>query len=400
MKILAVLPYTPSRIRVRPFNLFRELGRRHELTLFVAGPRPTADELTGLRTITDDVHSASPTFATAACSCARSVLAREPLQAAVNRSPLAASQLADLLGRREFDVVHIEHLRAAFLEAALPPDVPRVFDAVDCISLLWERTMRASHSVWRRRVAALELRPTRRYEAKLMGQFDRVAVTSMEDADALRALATQAPVTVVPNGVDLDYFRLYDGPRDPCTLVFSGKMAYHANVTAVLHFVRDILPQVRAGLPDVRLRIVGSDPPDVIRRLATDPRIDVTGYLPDLRPAIGSSTVAICPVTVKVGIQNKILEAMALGVPVVSSVKGAIGLAATAGQDLLVANDPTAFGRAVLRLLRDDALRARIAAAGRGYVERHHQWEAAADALEALYSQAIAEHQGRRLQPA
>jgi len=132
-------------------------------------------------------------------------------------------------------------------------------------------------------------------------------------------------------------------------------MAYHANVTAVLHFVRDILPQVRAGAPDVRLRIVGSDPPEVIRRLATDPRIDVTGYLPDLRPPIGSSTVAICPVTVKVGIQNKILEAMALGVPVVSSAKGAVGLAARAGEDLLVADGPAAFGCAVLGLLRDDA---------------------------------------------
>src|SRR5205807_2428662 len=123
---------------------------------------------------------------------------------------------------------------------------------------------------------------------------------------------------VIPNGVDMEHFQP-DAERQPPSLVFSGKMSYHANVTAVLYFVREILPRVRAVEPHVRLRIVGSNPPPEIRRLATDPLITVTGYVPDVQEAVRGAAVAVCPVTVKVGIQNKVLEAMAMGLPVVST---------------------------------------------------------------------------------
>src|SRR5262249_60290681 len=134
-------------------------------------------------------------------------------------------------------------------------------------SLLLERTLRSSHSVRQRAIAALELGRTRHYEAELTRRVDRVVVTSRDDAAEFRRLDPTAEPTVIPNGVDLDRFRPVGEPPEPATIVFSGKMSYHANVSAVLHFVRNILPIVRAARPGVRLRIVGTSPPPAVQPL-------------------------------------------------------------------------------------------------------------------------------------
>jgi sugar transferase (PEP-CTERM/EpsH1 system associated) len=389
VKVLVALPYAPSLIRVRSYNLLRELARRHEVGLLIAGARPSTDDLALAHSLVATVDVVPSSLVTRALSCAQAPWRRQPLQAAVNRSAQAGERLAAMVRDGDYDVVHVEHLRSSFLAAWLPPNVPRVFDAVDCISLLWTRTIAASHSRRQRLIARLELAATRRYEAGLMAAFDQVAVTAPEDAEVLGQLEPSAPLTVIPNGVDLDYFCPAGRGDDAPTLVFSGKMSYHANVTAVLHFVSDILPRIRAVVPDVRLRIVGSDPPPSVRRLADDRRVEVTGYLADLRPAIGGAAVAVCPVTVKVGIQNKILEAMAMGVPVVASALGARGLAAQAGRDFMVAEHDEQFAQHVVTLLLDRGLRERIGATGRAYVERAHSWGASAEAFGSLYNAAI-----------
>jgi glycosyltransferase involved in cell wall biosynthesis len=272
-----------------------------------------------------------------------------------------------------------------------------LFDSVDCISLLHERTLRSGSSVRQRLIAAGELARTRRYEARLVARAQPVVVTSPVDASALESLARTVPsraggpprrVTVVPNGVDLDYFRPSNEPSAPATLVFSGKMSYHANVSAAQHLVRDILPLIRASHPEANLRIAGSNPPPSVAAWDRDPAIHVTGYLPDMRQALAGATIAVCPMTVKVGIQNKILEAMATGLPVVCSQEGLEGLTAVPERDLLVARDGPEFARQVCRLLDDPALRRRLAEAGRRFVEAHHQWRTAGAALECLYRQA------------
>lgn len=388
MRILFVAPYVPSFIRVRPLHFLRALGQRHEIVVLAAAPSGELAHAAHLRAFCQQVEVTPLRLQTSLRQMLRAGMRGWPLQAAVCRSPVLLRRLQEILASQRFDLVHVEHLRAGHVVEAIPDDLPRVYDSVDCISLLLERTRRASHSHLQRILATIELARTRRYESHLLSRFDHTIVSAAEDRDVLSAIAPTNRVTVVPNGVDLEYFRPVAARREPAHLVFSGKMSYHANVTAVLHFVQKILPLVRRMCPEVRLTVVGSNPPGSIRALARDPAIRVTGYVPDIRPFLGQAAVAICPVTVKVGIQNKILEAMAMGTPVVASLAGVAGLEAEPGRDLLVAASPSEFAERVCQLIDDPRFAERLGQSGRRYVETNHRWEVNTDRLEYVYSEA------------
>lgn len=398
MNILFVSPYIPSRIRVRPYNFVKALARRgHAITLVCAAGRGEDEALAEMRALCARVVTVHIGRAELAWNALRALPGAMPFQAALNFSP----RLLDLVrfearsGRH--DVAHVEHLRASALGYGLL-GLPAVLDSVDCISLLFERALRGSPSLASRAMALLDLARTRAYEAGYCAQYDRVLVSSPEDAWALELLRGRrhraefvepASIAVVPNGVDLEYFAPQQLDRAPATLVFSGKMSYHANTAAALFLAREIMPLVWARRPDVRLVIAGSSPPTAVQALAADRRIQVTGYLPDLRPSIAGATLAVCPLRYGVGIQNKVLEALALATPAVVARQAARALAARDRRDLLLAEQPAEYAGAILTLLDDPAWAARLGAAGRSYVERHHNWDTAAAQLELLYRDVI-----------
>jgi glycosyltransferase involved in cell wall biosynthesis len=204
----------------------------------------------------------------------------------------------------------------------------------------------------------------------------------------------QTPISVLPNGVDLTYFTPTKETREPATLVITGKMSYHANVTAVLHLVQDIMPHVWAQRPDVNVWIVGKDPSRAVRTLATRyaPRVIVTGVVPDMRPYLRRATIAAVPLVYGAGSQFKVLEAMACGTPVVATPQATVALAAQPGRDLEVAEGAEAFAQAVLALLDDPARREQLGQAGRAYVEQHHSWDAIVEQLEAVYWDCISRY--------
>jgi len=403
VNILYVTPYVPSRIRTRPYNLIRALvGLGHRVTLLTAAGTSTeeqgqADELRnwGVRVEVFPI----PLFRSLG-NCLRALPTGEPLQAVYAYHPAMEQRLGELLREEPFDVVHIEHLRAARLVQAVMV-VPTVYDSVDSISLLFEQTIQGGAQLRSRLMASIDLGRTRRYEADLMTRYDQVVVTSQRDKDALERLtrrylpaqAQPAPITVVTNGVDLDYFQPPEiqNPKPKTqnpTIVFTGKMSYHANIAAVLYFAQEVLPRIWAKDPDVRFQIVGKDPPEAIRQLTTDGRIQVTGTVDDLRPYLAQATVSVCPARYAVGIQNKVLEAMAMGTPVVSTPAGCAALEAEEGHEVLVAGDEEALAEATLRVLSDTTLASRLSRAGRRYVEVHHSWKAGACRLEDLYERA------------
>jgi glycosyltransferase involved in cell wall biosynthesis len=305
-----------------------------------------------------------------------------------------------------YDVVHVHHMRAALFGLDLA-GIPRVYDSVDCISRLFEKTLRLGATPASRFKAFVDLERTRRFEGRVVGRFDRVLTTSEMDKHALAELSgrfeggsasnAHEAITVVPDGVDLEYFAPRDLPRDPATLVYVGRMGYHANVTAVLYFVEQVLPLIWAQRSDVKLVVVGKDPSREIRSLARryGPRIAVTGYVPDVRPYLARATVSVSPLVYAVGVQNKILQSMAMATPVVTSRAGAPALRANDGEHVLVADDGAAFSHHVLQLLGEPALQRRIGEGGRRYVEMHHDWKQIVRKLQRIYHHEVTSFQHR-----
>ena len=388
MRVLFVTPYVPSPIRVRPFELLRALvAAGFDVTVLCTAGADEAGAVAELRQQQFDLRTVAVSGRDRLTAVVAGSLRGRPLQAAYGVPAAFRHALRALLAERSFDIVHLEHLRAAALIDELQ-GVPLVYDAVDCISLLLERTRAAGPTLQSRLIATLELHRTRRFEAAICSAAAVTVVTSPEDAGALRQLAPGAAIEVVPNGVDLQRFGLGDEPRVPDSVVFTGKMSYHANIAAARRLVERIMPSVWQRRPTARLTIVGSSPPPKIQAYAADPRITVTGRVPEIAPYLRAAAVAASPLAYGVGVQNKVLEAMATATPVVVDRQSLTALQARAGHDVLVAADDEHFAAAITGLLADAELARRVGSAGRAYVERFHRWPESTALLATAYRRA------------
>jgi len=395
MRILFLSSYPPSLIRVRPFNWIKHLAARgHQITLLTLVS--SGEEAADLEQVSRYCHHAEGISFPRWRPPWNLLLALPrpslPLQAAYTRCPAMERRIREMLRQEDFDVVHIEHLRGSIFADAVN-GVPTIWDSVDCISLLFERTLQNGPTLGSRLMARADLARTRRYEGSIVGQHAATLVTSPEDHKALQRLAQEwgdpeaGNIVVLPNGVDLAYFAPQELPRQPDRIVFTGKMSYHANVAAALYLGHEIMPLVWRQRPDVRLQIVGKDPVPSVCALADDPRVMVTGYVPDMRPFLASAAVAVTPLRYSVGIQNKVLEAMAMGTPVVTTPQTCTALLAHQGEHFFVGEGSGDFAEQVISLLNDRELAARVGAAGRRYVEKYHDWNLLAAQLEKVYQQ-------------
>lgn len=229
---------------------------------------------------------------------------------------------------------------------------------------------------------AWRLRPE---EARTAAMVDRLLTVSERDREVFQTLAPRARIAVVPNGVDLAGFAPSSTQRTPHSLLFVGMMNYHPNDDGVRYFLDEILPRIRARVPDVHLTIVGGEPSATVRAAAS-PHVTVTGLVPDVRPYLASAEVLIVPLRAGGGTRLKLLEAMAAGIPAVSTTIGCEGLGAVHGQHLLVADTPEGFTRAVMTLLTEPATRSGIADRARQFVAARYGWEQVGEALRDQYN--------------
>jgi glycosyltransferase involved in cell wall biosynthesis len=325
------------------------------------------------------------------------VPSNQPLQTVYSWRGGMAQALAERVAHKDFDVVHVEHLRgskyARFIKSKFP-SIPVVWDSVDCISHLFQQASGQSSSFFGKFVTRFDLPRTRRAEGDLICSFNHTLVTSSADKDALLALAPKgrqvAPLSVLPNGVDLDYFKPNsDIQREPETLVFSGKMSYHANIAMVKFLVTTIMPQVWAKRPRTKLVVVGKDPTPDIREFGRNPLITITGTVYDIRPYLWGAAASVVPLLYGAGIQNKILEAMATGTPVVTTSRTLSALGAKPAKEILVADTPDDFSAEILRLLENGSVSGEVGDAGLRYVREYHDWNRIASRLANVYGQVV-----------
>ena len=230
----------------------------------------------------------------------------------------------------------------------------------------------------------LEAVKLERTERLLAGQFDLATCTTRAEMESLRSLGVAGPTDWFPNGVDADFFRPGEQPYENDLVSFVGRMDYFPNQQAVTRFCRDVLPDLQRRRPGTRFEIVGADPSPEIRELGRLPGVTVTGSVPDVRPYVTRAALTVAPLEIARGTQNKILESMALGVPVVCSRQAVGGVDAIAGEHVLAYDTVGDLVDSVLRILDDRDTRARLAAAGRERVLTHHSWPASMRRVDAL----------------
>jgi sugar transferase (PEP-CTERM/EpsH1 system associated) len=402
MKILYIVPYAPNLIRVRPYNLIRSLaGWGHAVTVATLGSGASDEkDADHLRSLGVRVDMFPMPRWRSAMNCALALPTATPLQTVYSWQPALARYLEALClpqGAPAFDAVHVEHLRGARYGLHLlgffrrrQATVPVIWDSVDCISYLFRQAVERSQSFFGKWLTRFELTRTPRAEAALLRRFPQVVVTSRIDRQELLNLpspeSVQPRVEIIPNGVDLGYFTPDPAlPRQPDTLVVSGKMSYHANVTMVLHLAREILPLIWQQNDKVRLWVVGKDPAPALQALAEDPRITVTGMVDDLRPYLRQAAVAVAPLPYGAGAQNKVLEAMACAAPVVCTPNAVAALDVQPDREVILARQPAEFAQAVLSLLAQPARCEAVGMAGRRYVEVQHHWPTIANRLVDVY---------------
>jgi polysaccharide biosynthesis protein PslH len=401
MKVLFIVPYVPDLVRVRPYNLIRNLtALGHQVTvatLWTNHADKTAAE--GLRANCHTLIVQKVNRLQTLLSCVATIPTSKPLQAAYSWQPKLARQLTSLVSQEKFDVVHVEHLRGSryglFVKSLINSNqkqLPIVWDSVDCISLLFRQAAKKSRNIASRFMTGFETNRTYQYERWLIGQFNRILVTSPVDKHAFESMRNTSKgrpeISVIPNGVDLDYFRpVESGAREPATLVLSGKMSYHANVAMAMHLVHEILPIIWSQNPEVKLWIVGKDPPQSIIKLAQNPAIQVTGTVDDIRPYLQKATMAVAPITYGAGIQNKVLEAMACGTPVITTTQAISALSIRPDEDALIADEPVKFAESIIGLLKNPNQQREVGQAGRRYVEENHRWIDITSNLEQIYGE-------------
>jgi glycosyltransferase involved in cell wall biosynthesis len=240
-------------------------------------------------------------------------------------------------------------------------------------------------------VARLSLRLqrliARAYESFMFSPYRRTVVVSPPDRDELRAINPALNVDVIPNGIDLDYFRQQDEPREPGRLLFVGNYEYPPNVDAAKRLALEILPQVQSRIPGVKLWLVGNAPPPELMALQSV-SIEVTGRVPDVRPYYARAAVFVSALTFGAGIKNKVLEALAMGCPVVATPLSVDGIEVENGQQAMIA-DIDEMAEAIVRLLNDAALRQTLGANGRALIEAKYSWGRVAEMYEVVYETVV-----------
>jgi glycosyltransferase involved in cell wall biosynthesis len=318
----------------------------------------------------------------------RSLASRRSFEWFSHVRPEVAARLREMVSRQSYDVLNFEFTHMAPYRRSLPSLGRRPILVLDEHNIEYEvlRRTAGSESAFVRRVYnAVNWRKLRWEELSAWRTFDGCSVTSAHDRDLLVRDLPHVRTAIVPNAVDLDYFRARPEapPPERNSIVFFGAINYFPNSDGLKFFLDQIFPRVLTRIPTAKLIVVGHTPPELFA--LANANIEMKGFVPDVRVEVERAAIAIAPLRIGGGTRLKILEAMAMSKPVVSTPQGAEGLEVRDGRDLLLADAPAAFADQVVRLLEDDALARRLGEEARRLVERQYGWATSAARLEALY---------------
>jgi sugar transferase (PEP-CTERM/EpsH1 system associated) len=377
--------------QIRTLGILKHLSRRHEVH-YVAFEDPAHPEA-----VKSAVEYCAQAYAVPhavadkrslrfAAEAAGALVSNMPLAVSRFQSPALRRKVEELLGSGSFDRIVVDFL-------AMAPSCPDLGRSVlfqhNVETMIWRRRAGHSGGPLRKLYFGLQARRMFEYERAACLAAGHVIAVSETDAGLMRSMFGVENVTVVPTGVDIEYFALPSGNPPIADLVFVGSMDWLPNVDGVAYFVREVLPLIRRRRPECKFAIVGRTPPESILKLGrTVPGVLVTGTVKDVRPYMWGASVSVVPLRIGGGTRLKIYEAMAAELPVVSTTVGAEGLEAHPPDDIRIADDPESFAAHCLELLEDESRSRALAARAREMVVANYSWERVAELFARVLEQA------------
>lgn len=393
MRILYITPtFQHPKVRgsLRHYYFIRELAQRHAITLLTLERSPIAAEaLAEMATYTERLltFKVNPPAQSAVGKLVKRLplIGNQAAQQLALRQSVAAMKSAfqQLLREEQFDLV-LFHGKDCFPVIAGWHALPLVIDFCDATSFRIRTKMRHVNGAM---AALLRLRylQVRQVERKMVQNTAQVAFISQRDRAAI--LGDNSQAAVIPNGIELAYWTRRSHSPEPNCLIFTGVMDYAPNEDAALHLIDLILPHIRPHVPDLKVIIAGRNPSAALRERAQQyPDVQVTGFVDDMRDYLEKATVFVAPLRFGAGMQNKLQEALAMEVPIVTSSLGANGLSVEEGEELplYAADEAETFAKQVIQLLNQPAERLRLAQAGRRFAQKHFDWARSAQQLEQM----------------
>lgn len=387
MKILVVLPRFPWPLdkgdKLRAYHQVVELSKRHEIYLFaVSHRRVEPEQVKALEPFCREIRVVHLNRLVCGLNILRNWFSSKSLQMGYWNTKRSKRACKAFARKVQPDVIYSQMVRTMPLVARLP--FRKVMDFQDALSMNTERRMEQSRGLWHY-LLHFEFKMLRSSEYKAFSVFDALTIISEVDSEAIPH-KKNGEIHIVPNGVDFDYFNtnaLTRSDVNAFSLCFCGNMAYAPNVDAARYLVNEVMPLVWSRIPSATLLLAGADPKPSVRALASK-LVTVSGRLDDIREAYASSLIFVAPMRLGSGLQNKLLEAMAMRVPCVTTSIANTPLGAVDGQEILVGDTPEALADAIVRLLESQELRDSIAAAGNRFVTTHYSWSSAVEPLEKL----------------
>ncbi len=367
--------------KIRSYHILKELARHHEVTLFTFYAEQANDPHPDLKNVFKHVEAIPLKLPPAKSFLEglwylRHLLSTQPHSIAKFCRPRVKQRLRRVLAQEAPDVILCDFVMPA---PVIPWQFPcsKVVFTHNVEAQIWRRHYQTTRNpVWKA-VTWREYRTMERTERQYLKKADHVLTVSEPDRDFFSRFINPSKITVIPTGVDTEYFSLEPGSVNSNRLVFTGSMDWMPNEDGIIYFLQDIFPLIRKSAPETTLCVVGRKPTVRLQALAaTVPGVEVTGRVEDIRPYVRQAAVYIVPLRIGGGTRLKIFEAMAMGKPVVSTTIGAEGLPVQDQKDILLADDPQRFADAVVQLIQSPGLRAHMGLAARALVESGYSWTA------------------------
>ena len=388
MKIFALLPRIPYPLekgdKLRAFNQIKQLSKHNEIILCALNDDPKVSEQDAFRALQpycQSINFISITKPQILLGLIRAFFKGLPLQCGYFYNRKAARKINTLMGKHKPDMLFGQLLRVA--EYIRHKDTPKTIDYQDVFSYGMKRRADIASSLTRP-IFNMEYRRLCRYEAAIFDDFDVKTIISLPDRDLIPH-PKKDEILIIPNGVDHDFFKPQQREKK-YDLVFTGNMSYAPNVNAVEYLANEILPIVWKTLPEVKIYIAGATPDPRIKKVSSE-RIIVSGWLDDIRDAYAQSRVFIAPMRIGTGLQNKLLEAMSMGLPAITTPLANGSLGAQPNEEILVGSNAEELAQHIITLLTDNNKAQQIAQAGFDFTNRVYDWGKSTELMEEAMKQ-------------